>query len=124
MSSFHLRFVGEVEQAGTANECGVCGEVTNGRLLRCQKAGFTRDSNRYDLHRNRDHPTPQGEDKFSAVLELLRQGRVLRAEDQLSELLDEKRVTPAAVKKAITRTKWVTELLAHRIKGALAVPAK
>ena len=71
-----------------------------------------------------DGSTPQGEDKFSAVLELLRQGRVLRAEDQLSELLDEKRVTPAAVKKAITRTKWVTELLAHRIKGALAVPAK
>nr|WP_326532588.1 hypothetical protein [Rhodoferax sp.] len=56
MSSFHLRFVGAGEQAGTANECGVCGEVTNGRVLRCQQAGFTLDSNRCDLHRNRDHP--------------------------------------------------------------------
>jgi FixJ family two-component response regulator len=56
VSSFHLSFVAAVEQAGTANQCGVCGEVTNGRVLRCQQAGFTLDSNRYDLHRNRDHP--------------------------------------------------------------------
>lgn len=61
MSSFHLRFVGAGEQAGTANECGVCGEVTNGRVLRCQQAGFTLDSNRCDLHRNRDHPATPGE---------------------------------------------------------------
>jgi hypothetical protein len=67
-----------------------------------------------------DGSAPEGKDKFSAVLELLRHGRVLRAEDELSELLDQKRVTSAAVKKAITRTKWVTELLAQRAKGATA----
>lgn len=59
-------------------------------------------------------------EKFSAVLKLLREHRVLRAEDDLSELLDQKRVTPAAVKKAVERTKWVTELLAERTKNNAA----
>lgn len=71
-----------------------------------------------------DGSVPEGKDKFSAVLELLKGGRVLRAEDELSELLDGKRVTPAAVKKAITRTKWVTELLAARAKREPTATAK
>lgn len=63
-----------------------------------------------------DGREPAGEDTFSAVLGLLREDRVLRAEDELSELLDQKRVTPTAVKKAVERSKWVTELLAERTK--------
>lgn len=59
-------------------------------------------------------------EKFSAVLKLLREHRVLRAEDDLSELLDQKRVTPAAVKKAAERSKWVTELLNERAKSNAA----
>lgn len=63
-----------------------------------------------------DGREPTGADKFSAVLTLLREDRVLRCEDELTELLDQKRVTPTAVKKAVERTKWVTELLADRAK--------
>ena len=63
---------------------------------------------------------PVGQDKFSAVLEMLREDRALRSEGELSELLDQKRVTPAAVKKAVKRTKWVTELLAERAKPSAA----
>lgn len=62
-----------------------------------------------------DHQVEPGE-KFSAVLKLLQEHRSLRAEDELSELLDQKRLTPAAVKKAVEQTKWVTELLADRAK--------
>ena len=68
-----------------------------------------------DMYVPAGHRIEPGE-KFSAVLKLLREHRVLRAEDELSELLDQKRVTPAAVKKAVERTKWVTELLAERAK--------
>lgn len=63
-----------------------------------------------------DGREPGGKDKFSAVLAMLREDRALRSEDELSELLDRKRVTPAAVKKAVDRSKWVTELLAERAK--------
>ncbi|MDP3226967.1 MAG: hypothetical protein Q8N13_03210 [Acidovorax sp.] len=63
-----------------------------------------------------DGREPLGDDKFSAVLAMMRDGRVLRAEDELSELMDQKRVTPSAVKNAVERTKWVTELLAERAK--------
>lgn len=59
---------------------------------------------------------PTGKDKFSALMDMLRADRVLRAEDQLSELLDQALVTPAAVKAAVARTKWITEFLAARAK--------
>lgn len=90
MSSFHLRFVGAGEQAGTANECGVCGEVTNGRVLRCQQAGFTLDSNRCDLHRNRDHPIKNFHGASIAEQSLLRSviklRRLLRDVDTVSRV--------------------------------------
>lgn len=67
-----------------------------------------------------DGREPEGKDKFSAVMAMLREGRRLRAEDELSELLDQKRVTPAAVKKAVKRTNWVTDLLTERAKSNAA----
>lgn len=73
------------------------------------------DTSFADMYVPNGHQLEPGE-KFSAVLNLLREHRVLRAEDDLSELLDQKGVTPAAVKKAVERTKWVTELLAERAK--------
>jgi hypothetical protein len=71
-----------------------------------------------------DGRVPGGKDKLESLLAMLHRDRVLRAEDELSELLDQKRVTPAAVKKAITRTKWVSDLLAQRSKGALSASTK
>jgi hypothetical protein len=63
-----------------------------------------------------DGREPVGKDKFDSILEILDEDRVLRAEDELSELLDQKRVTPSAVKAAVDRTKWVAELFAARAK--------
>jgi hypothetical protein len=69
-----------------------------------------------DMYVPDGHALGRGE-RFSAVVKLLRGRRCLRAEDELSQLLDTRQVTPAAVKKALERTKWVTELLAARKAG-------
>lgn len=72
-----------------------------------------------DMYVPDGHPLGRGE-RFSAVVKLLRGRRCLRAEDALSQLLDSRQVTPTGVKKALERTKWVTELLAERAKGNAA----
>lgn len=59
---------------------------------------------------------PTGEDKFSVVMDKLRADRVLRVEDDLSELLDQRLVTQEEVTSAVTRSKWVSEFFAARAK--------
>lgn len=73
------------------------------------------DTSFADMYVPNGHRVEPG-DRYAAVLKLLREHRCLRAEDELSGLLDQKRITPSAVKKAVERTKWVTELLAERAK--------
>lgn len=68
-----------------------------------------------DMYVPDGHPLGRGE-RFSAVAKHLRARRCLRAKDALSKMLDARQVTPAAVKKALERTGWVTELLAERTK--------
>lgn len=63
-----------------------------------------------------DGQYPDGEDKFEAVLTMLRNRRCLRVEAELERLLDAKLVTPAAVRKALPRSRWVGEYLSGRGK--------
>ena len=63
-----------------------------------------------------DGQHPSGEDKLEAAVALLTDQRCLRAEDELEHLLNAKLVTSAAVKKALPRTKWVSEHLSGRAK--------
>jgi hypothetical protein len=57
---------------------------------------------------------------FAIVVSKFREDRCLRAEEELEQLLGAKRVTPAAAKKALPRTKWVTEYLSERAKANAA----
>jgi hypothetical protein len=61
------------------------------------------------------HPAA-GKDQFSRLVDMVLEDRCLRAEEDLTDLLDTKQVTSAAVKKALPRTKWVAQFLADRAK--------
>jgi hypothetical protein len=62
----------------------------------------------------------KGADTFTEALEVLRQGRVLRAEEHLTRLLDDDLVSATEVRKLLPRVKWATDLLATRSRKSRA----
>jgi hypothetical protein len=59
-------------------------------------------------------------DRFSQLLDKLREGRTIRSEDQLSAMLDAGEIAASTVKKALPRERWSSELLAARSKKGAA----
>lgn len=55
---------------------------------------------------------------FSAVVNHLRDNRLLKVEDGLDQLLGSKLVTPASLKKALPRSRWLPEYLEERKRAS------